>query len=189
MNFPGSIDKNKPWGVLPVSEVLIFTVKDFREEHGFQRLVAEKRAAWIRMATSILKNDFEAEDLVQDTLAILWERRYSLKIENPESYAARAVWLNALKRRARTKNHISLEEAKEIAAAEADQPEWGEISPLVLEKAVENLSEAQRTIIRMKYYTGLSFKEIGAVLKISLNTAGSRCRYALKALRGNLSGR
>ena len=61
--------------------------------------------------------------------------------------------------------------------------------PLRLERAIEDLPEAQRTVIRMKYYMGLSFREIGEALKISLNTAGSRCRYALEALRETLGQR
>ena len=62
------------------------------------------------------------------------------------------------------------------------------MDPRYLERAMKALPPSQQTVIRMKYYMGLSFKEIGEALKISLNTAASRCRYALAALNKNLEG-
>ena len=56
------------------------------------------------------------------------------------------------------------------------------IPPGELEMAIGGLSHAQQAVIRLRYYGGLSFREIGNSLGISLNTAASRCRYALDAL-------
>ncbi len=162
-------------------------MNDFRQAEAFQAFVAEHRELWVRLARRVLGNREEAEDVVQETLAILWERREELEIENPGAYTARAVWLNALKRGARRKYHLPLEMAES-----ADMKRLGEyflpapVDLQDLEKALENLPEAQKTVLRMKYHLGLSFKEIGEALEISLNTAGSRCRYALGALRAAL---
>ena len=164
---------------------------DFRQEEDFQAFVTAHRELWLKLARRILRHREEAEDVVQETLAFLWERREFLKIENPAAYVARAVWLNSLKRRTRTRVHFSLEEAAEPAAPEEPSLERGgeEVHPRLLERALRELPESQRAVIRMKYYLGLSFREIGENLQISLNTAASRCRYALAALAKSLKGR
>lgn len=159
---------------------------DFQQEAGFQAFVTEHRELWFKLALRVLENREEAEDVVQETLAFLWEKRQVLSIENPGAYTARAVWLNSIKRRARRRIALSLDQVPEMAHEET--AEGPELDPKRLELALESLPPSQRTVIQMKYYMGLSFKEIGETLKISLNTAASRCRYALAALSKNLEG-
>jgi RNA polymerase sigma-70 factor (ECF subfamily) len=115
-------------------------------EEEFQAFVEEHRSLWYRLAYRVLENREEAEDVVQETLAILWE-----------------------------KNEDSL-------------GNYDELDPEELEQAIEELPESQQVVIRMKYYMGFSFREIGEALQISLNTAGSRCRYALETLKELLGG-
>lgn len=56
-----------------------------------------------------------------------------------------------------------------------------------LRKAVAQLPPEQREVVLLRHDEGLSFPEIGEVLDISPNTAKSRLRYALEALRGHLA--
>jgi len=53
----------------------------------------------------------------------------------------------------------------------------------IVAEALQKLSEEQRTIIIMKEYEGLKFREIAELLNISENTAKSRLYYGLKNLR------
>jgi RNA polymerase sigma-70 factor (ECF subfamily) len=150
----------------------------------FQAFIEANRPLWMKLAMRILENRHEAEDVVQETLAGLWEKRDALKIENPGSYVARAVWLNALKKRTRRKVHLSLEDVAEPVAKHSPSEVELDLRRLdQLEKAMGMLPEEQRQVLRMKYHMGLSFKEIGEALQISLNTAASRTRYALTTLR------
>jgi RNA polymerase sigma factor (sigma-70 family) len=81
---------------------------------------------------------------------------------------------------------------RELAALELDGGEspatWDAhfIDPLDLEEAIELLPLAQQNVIRMKYYFGMTFRQIGAALSISTHTAASRCRYALTKLQDML---
>ena len=48
---------------------------------------------------------------------------------------------------------------------------------------IEELPEEQREVVKMRYYEGLSFKEIADKTDVSINTALGRMRYALINLR------
>ena len=48
---------------------------------------------------------------------------------------------------------------------------------------VDELPEEQREVVRMRYYDGLSFKEISELTGVSINTALGRMRYALINMR------
>ena len=48
---------------------------------------------------------------------------------------------------------------------------------------VDELPEEQREVVRMRYYEGLSFKEIAEHTGVSINTALGRMRYALINMR------
>lgn len=49
--------------------------------------------------------------------------------------------------------------------------------------ALQQIPKEQRTIIIMKEYEGLKFREIAEILEVSENTVKSRLYYGLKALR------
>ena len=48
---------------------------------------------------------------------------------------------------------------------------------------IELLPEEQREVVKMRYYEGLSFKEIAELTGVSINTALGRMRYALINMR------
>lgn len=50
-------------------------------------------------------------------------------------------------------------------------------------KLIEYLPEEQREVVLMRYFNGLSFKEIADMTNVSINTALGRMRYALINLR------
>ncbi len=52
-----------------------------------------------------------------------------------------------------------------------------------IKRLVELLPEEQREVVRLRYYLGLSFKEIAEQTEVSINTALGRMRYALINLR------
>ena len=52
-----------------------------------------------------------------------------------------------------------------------------------IRKLVNYLPEEQREVVLMRYFNGLSFKEIAEMTNVSINTALGRMRYALINLR------
>jgi RNA polymerase sigma-70 factor (ECF subfamily) len=53
--------------------------------------------------------------------------------------------------------------------------------------ALDHLPAEQREVLVMKIWNDLTFAEIASALEISQNTAASRYRYALTALKKNLA--
>jgi RNA polymerase sigma-70 factor (ECF subfamily) len=58
---------------------------------------------------------------------------------------------------------------------------------LDLRCAMGALPDEQREVVMMHIWGGLTFEEVAAALEISANTAASRYRYALAALKKTLS--
>ncbi len=149
-----------------------------------------RREILLRVARRILQDEHEAEDVVQDTLARVWERAAELKPRRLHGYLAKAVEINSLNRRARRRSAFSLDVIGQNAlrAPEPDDPpDDFAIDAGTLERALLGLPPVQQAVLRMKFYVGLSFREIGFALAISQNTAASRYRYAIAALREALS--
>lgn len=154
----------------------------------FEACVATNHNQLLALAASIVGGADEAEEVVQASLLKVWKRAAAGEIRELQHYLFHAVRLNALQHRARRKSHASIEEL-DLAAKEPDGQsiaEMMELPPSALEEAVASLSDRQQAVIRMKYYVGLSFREIGETLRISSHTAASACRYALEGLRKRL---
>ena len=58
----------------------------------------------------------------------------------------------------------------------------------LLEVAIKELPKKFSEVIVMKVWGGRTFAEIGDILDISMNTAASRYRYGIEALRKRLTG-
>lgn len=153
-------------------------------QEQFARLVSEQRRKWMTTAIHILGDRTEAEDLVQETLALVWRRIGEELPANLAAYLAKAVRMNALKRRARRKQWTSLDYDP---IDTPDVEDTIDIDPDVLEQAINDLPQSQQAVIRMKYYAGMTFRQIAESMSLSINTVASRCRYALSSLRQSLS--
>jgi RNA polymerase sigma-70 factor (ECF subfamily) len=64
-----------------------------------------------------------------------------------------------------------------------------EPSLALLLRLAEELPPEQKEIIFLKTFDGLTFKEIGSVCGVSVNTAASRYRYGIEKLREAVEGK
>jgi RNA polymerase sigma factor (sigma-70 family) len=149
---------------------------------AFEQWVARVRPQLVRSATALLKDRDEAESVVQATLLKIWEGATEAEVNQLDAYAKRAVWLNALRWRQRRRDLLPLEASEVVERIEAGGlPD--DLHPWQLERALLGLPPGQQAVIRLRFYGGYTFQEIGKALSISMNTAASRCRYGLNALR------
>ena len=62
-------------------------------------------------------------------------------------------------------------------------PDASEEERLMLDQALRDLPIEQREVIYLKVFEGYTLREIAELCDVSINTAGSRLRYGLAALR------
>lgn len=79
-------------------------------------------------------------------------------------------------------DNLILSEIKDATESPVVNMEQADLNQLIV-KALAKLPDEQRTVVIMKEYEGLKFREIAKVLGISENTVKSRMYYGLKHLR------
>ena len=123
-----------------------------------------------RYAISILKEVDTAQDVVQECLMKIWNKRESLKeVRNPEAWAFRIVRNNCLDV-IRTNRFTALDHSEDMVhqsstsedATYKDQYSW-------FEKAVKALPDKQRDTFHLREVEGMSYQEISDILEISIN--------------------
>lgn len=127
----------------------------------------------------------EAEDLVQDAFVEIWTRRDQWPRLDPGLFFTRIRRLAVDRARQRQRR-----ERREKSYAEAANP--SSFNSLMdgdgpdLHEALSRLPVEQREVLVLRVWADLSYEEIGRTLGISPNTAASRQRYGLEALRRHL---
>lgn len=125
-----------------------------------------------------------AEDAVQETFASVWRSAASYKPERgPGAPWLYAVARNAIVDRARSRSETPAEipDEAEPGPGPGDQAEQGWVSWRV-HRALEELPEREREVIKLAYWSGLSQSEVAEFLGIPLGTVKTRTRAALMHL-------
>ena len=153
--------------------------RDWIAEHGPRLLLC---------ARQYTRTPADAEDALQEALVRYWKRQRHLPGDR------NALILTSLRRaaidRARSESRrMNREQA--MLVLEGDPVEWFDPTPGERERAVESalrrIPPEQREVVVLKIWGDLTFDEIGRQLEISPNTAASRYRYALIALKKHLA--
>src|SRR5438067_824042 len=113
----------------------------------FQQVVADNHAGWLARAERIVRDRDEAEDVVQDTIALVWQQLAEHDVSNLPGYIGKAVQLNALKRRARRRQMLPLDEETKALVARAEEDvvtDSLELDAGTLESALQGLPETQQ---------------------------------------------
>jgi RNA polymerase sigma-70 factor (ECF subfamily) len=144
-----------------------------------------------RLAYSLLQHQQDAEEVLQDSF------EYALRRLDHFDHrkSAFTTWLYRItvsrcrnKRRRKWLPAVSMQQLVDQDAKDHDAPQ-GDDALLTNErqravwKALGALSPKLREVAILRYYGGLPYDEIGAILDIPAKTAESRMRLAHKALR------
>lgn len=140
----------------------------------------------------ILKNEAEADDIVQEVFVKIWESRHKLqdyKLLN--AYIFTIAYNNSIDLiRKRINNTKYLEHLKNSAVTNVtpniiSQIEFNELN-IQVEKLIANLPERQKQVYLLHREEGLTYPEIAEKLGISKNTVENHMVKALKYLRENM---
>jgi RNA polymerase sigma-70 factor (ECF subfamily) len=131
----------------------------------------------------------DAEDVVQDAFVRFWRHQRALGGEPLPlvlTSIRRAAWDRARRDGRRQAREDAVHEPADAAPLFVSPPEDDERRQTI-EAALRRLPPEQREVLVLKIWCELTFAEIGAQLGIPANTAASRYRYALSALREQLT--
>jgi RNA polymerase sigma-70 factor (ECF subfamily) len=165
-----------------------------REGNGqaFEKIFREYFKSLHAYAYTFMKDNEQAEEIVQNVFCRIWEKREQLKPDGSlKAYLYRAVHnesLNYLKhqktRAAFTVHHsnidepVSVEASEKLMVAELD----GHI-----QQALNDLPQQCRIIFQLSRFENLKYKEIADHLNLSIKTVENQMGKALKILRVKLA--
>ena len=139
----------------------------------FQHDILPLKNIIFRTALRIVLSREEAEDIVQDTLMKLWQRREDLgQVTNLESFALASARNLALDRKAKMENrNVSFDseahDRPDHRQTTAEQALMHRESTDAVSEIINSLPEKQRTVLHLRDIEGKSYKEIAEALNIS----------------------
>jgi RNA polymerase sigma-70 factor (ECF subfamily) len=132
------------------------------------------------------RTESDAEDILQDALVESWQRAGAVPSD--------ALVFSTIRRRAidlarSSDRRAAREEADGESASDWFLPDIEDReTQRLLADAVKSLQPIYREVVTLKVWGGLTFQEIAEATGVPMNTAASRYRYALDALRQTLKG-
>lgn len=148
---------------------------------------------WVRVHTDLvysaalrqLRRSDLAEDVTQSVFIILSKKAHTIKAGVPlEAWLLRVTRYTCIDliRREQRRQVMERKVAEAMVNQEEGEDPWSEISPMV-DEVLLDLKERDRNIIVMRFFTKLSFKEIGQRIDRSEDAARMRLNGALQRLR------
>jgi RNA polymerase sigma-70 factor, ECF subfamily len=183
-----------------VPDVIRFRKTEFANG---ERAILKNLDALYGFAMSLTRNPVDAEDLVQEAClrAIKGMTQNGLK-SDPKVWLftiLRNVWINQWRRRAKGPEFIFLGKTRgsdvplqESLAEEGDRPEEQFDRNVASDKirlAISGLPEVFREVVVLRYFEGLSYRQIAAILGCPAGTVMSRLNRAKAELRTMLDGK
>lgn len=166
------------------------------DHHAFEILFKEYYLPLTRFAWRYLSCEMQAEEVVQDVFADIWDRRKHLNIqESLRSYLYKSVRnrsLNRLKRQEIKQEYDSywMEIYKVEPMSEYEIREDEERIQLIkkmISQAIEELPPRSRMTFKLHRFDGLTYEEIAEVMNISVRTVESQMTRTLQILRKRLT--
>ncbi|WP_436532275.1 RNA polymerase sigma factor [Actinoplanes sp. HUAS TT8] len=154
-------------------------------------LYRERRLPLVRLAVLMVDDLPTAEDIVQDVFTRLYRRHGAAldALDDPNAYLVSAVMnaaRSALRRRRITRAYRP--PRPDPAPAAEDEALLGTGDREVI-RALGRLTTRQRQVIVLRYWSGLSEREIAATLRVTAGTVKSTAHRALTLLRAQLGER
>lgn len=158
-------------------------------EQAFEQVFKTHFKSLHAYAAAILKDVWEAEEMVQQVFYKLWEKRAQIDIHTSlKAYLYRSVHnecMNHIKHQKVKAVHrqYAMQEKQEIEKTDpAHRLSGAELEKNIL-NALNELPEQCRTIFQMSRFEALKYHEIAFQLGISVKTVESQMGKALKRLR------
>ncbi len=139
---------------------------------SFRNDVLPLKNELFRLALRITLNRAEAEDIVQDTLIKVWNRREEWNaIDSIEAFSltvCRNLSLDRIKKKGNDNDSLEDVKAAEPLASSNPQDRMIQTDKVrLIRQIVDGLPEKQRSCMQLRDFEGKTYKEIACVLDIS----------------------
>ncbi|MFN0126829.1 MAG: RNA polymerase sigma factor [Verrucomicrobiales bacterium] len=155
---------------------------------AWERWLAAQAGRFLLFARTRTPCEADAEDVLQESLVEAWERTPAGREPDAALVFAtirrRAMDLARGRQRRLLREETASTGTAEVAWFAADLEEAE--TRALLERAVRSLPEPLREVVTLKTWGGLTFAQIAQTVGCPANTAASRYRYGLEALRQRL---
>ena len=156
---------------------------------AFNTLFKEYSNRLFRFAYGYLKSEAEAEELVQEVFARIWENRKALNDELSFKAYVFTISFNIIKKNFRTKAYLEKYFRSKIYNEEdmetSQKISYDSLLQYIKELATK-LPERRREIFMRSRFEGQKIQEIAEAMKISHKTVENQLTEALKFIRDNL---
>lgn len=168
---------------------------DQEKQNLYQILFSTYAKEVYKVAYYILKDHQEAEEIVQETFMIAFDKLHTLKDQNKFSQWICTIGCNLAKRRyQRRKKEIPIDYTEPIFSEVLEQHTFSLPDEVLEEKEfteyireqIRTLKEPYKEIVILYYYNHLSYQEIAESLHISIGTVKSRIARAKKQILANI---
>ena len=156
---------------------------------AFARLYNHYRNPALRFCISILKDEDEAENMLQEVFIKIWERRSQINPElNFNSYlftCLRNMAFDYLKKMEKNE-WLKQQYMERMELIRDEDSELAEVQMQNLHSAIGTLSEKRKQILKLTIEEGMSYQEIAEMLHISKNTVKNQLVKAKQFLRDKM---
>lgn len=137
-----------------------------------------------RKCYSFVKNTAQAEDYMHDIFLKLIVNLGNFKENAKLSTYIYAITYNHCVDNSNSRKKVKIQELTEdLDFAEEDWSEVNEFDPIKLDKAMDEISAEDKSIVLLKYQDGLSIKEIGEIFNISESAVKMRLKRAKEKIQ------
>ncbi len=131
------------------------------------------------------------EEVLNDTMMVVWERPYSFHGASKLSTWLFAIAYRKVMKGLRRQDEAVEDKDEDQRASEAPGPEddarHQRLSRLLME-ALEQLSPAHRAVVDLTYFHDLGYQEIATIMECPVDTVKTRMFYAPRHLKRHLAG-
>jgi RNA polymerase sigma-70 factor (ECF subfamily) len=160
------------------------------DETALRDIFYQYHASVYQTIVRIVVESNTAEDLVQDLFFRFWEKRHQLDIQGELGPYLRRMAVNEGLGHLRKNKKYSIEDIDEQFELSTEQSSdalqlHNELQ-VALDKAMTQLPPKCRTVFTLSRFEGLSYREIGEQMNISIKTVENQMGKALKVMRSLL---
>ena len=157
------------------------------DRQAFQEVYEKFRPAVARFVTRLMGRTDLVEEVVNDTMVIVWQKADRFRGESRlSSWILGIAYRTALKRLRRMSRRPEEELTEDVLPVDHDGPDQHlaeQQSRNRVRRAVARLSPEHRAVVQLTFFQGLSYREIGSVLGCPENTVKTRMYHARRRLR------